>query len=188
MRSASLARRAEVPLNNHRRTTMPRQLWVTLLFFVSFSALSQQIAVKPRVGILVTTHGRLSQELKDVVEIVIGPQRQLRTVSIAGEGLDDQRRLILEEVALLNQGCGVLIFADFFGGTPANLAISVMDPGKVEVVSGVNVPALIKAVSMSETCDVRVVAQNAVAAGQKYLTLASDLLKRAEEGAKISER
>ena len=90
--------------------------------------------------------------------------------------MEERRRDIVAAVDRVNDGSGVILLTDMFGGTPSNLAISVMDPGKVEVVAGVNLPMLIKLASVRSNGDLDAVACRAQDAGRKYINVASKLL------------
>src|SRR5690606_26578852 len=97
------------------------------------------------IGIVLVTHGRLAEEFPHALEHVVGPQTNFETVSIGAEDdMEQRRRDIIDAVARADTGAGVIILTDMFGGTPSNLAISVMNPGSVEVIAGMNLPMLIK--------------------------------------------
>lgn len=97
------------------------------------------------IGLVLVTHGKLADEFRHALEHVVGPQKAIETVCIGPEDDMDQRRQdILDAVEKANEGDGVIILTDMFGGTPSNLAISVMRGGSVEVIAGVNLPMLIK--------------------------------------------
>lgn len=132
------------------------------------------------IGIIIVTHGALGQELIHVAEHVVGRQQHLVTVNIGPEDDIEQRRQeIISRIATSDQGAGVAILTDMFGGTPSNLAISVMVPGKVEVIAGVNVPMLIKLLSVRSTMPLMNAVMTAQEAGRKYINVASNLLKKA---------
>ena len=100
------------------------------------------------IGLVLVTHGRLAEEFRSAVEHVVGAQQNFETVSIgADDDMEQRRRDIVDAVALTDTGSGVILLTDMFGGTPSNLAISVMEPGRVEVIAGVNLPMLIKLTS-----------------------------------------
>ncbi|MCT8989166.1 PTS sugar transporter subunit IIA [Chelativorans sp. SCAU2101] len=129
------------------------------------------------IGIVLVTHGRLAEEFRHAVEHVVGPQSQLETVSIGAEDDMEQRRLdIVEAVARADSGSGVIILTDMFGGTPSNLAISVMNPGRVEVIAGMNLPMLIKLSSVRAEDDMALALTEAQTAGRKYINVASQVL------------
>lgn len=129
------------------------------------------------IGIVLVTHGRLAEEFRHAVEHVVGPQSQLETVSIGAEDDMEQRRLdIVEAVARADSGSGVIILTDMFGGTPSNLAISVMNPRRVEVIAGMNLPMLIKLSSVRAEDDMALALTEAQTAGRKYINVASQVL------------
>lgn len=129
------------------------------------------------IGIVLVTHGRLAEEFRHAVEHVVGPQSQLETVSIGAEDDMEQRRLdIVEAVARADSGSGVIILTDMFGGTPSNLAISVMNPKRVEVIAGMNLPMLIKLSSVRAEDDMALALTEAQTAGRKYINVASQVL------------
>lgn len=129
------------------------------------------------IGIVLVTHGRLADEFRSAVQHVVGHQDQLETVSIEAEDDMEQRRLdIVEAVRSADSGTGVVVLTDMFGGTPSNLAISVMEPGKVEVIAGVNLPMLIKLTSVRKGDDMVKALEEAQNAGRKYINVASQVL------------
>ena len=129
------------------------------------------------IGLVLVTHGRLADEFRLAVEHVVGPQQSLETVSIGADDDMEQRRAdIVDAVARADSGSGVIILTDMFGGTPSNLAISVMSPGKVEVIAGVNLPMLIKLSSVRVGDDMAASLQEAQMAGRKYINVASQVL------------
>jgi len=132
------------------------------------------------IGIIVVTHGALGTELIAVAEHVVGRQQALLSVCIGPEDdIERCREAILAKVKEVDDGTGVAILTDMFGGTPSNLAISVMVPGKVEVVAGVNVPMLIKLISVRNAMAILPAVMTAQEAGRKYINVASNLLKKA---------
>jgi PTS system mannose-specific IIA component len=129
------------------------------------------------IGLVLVTHGHLATEFRAALEHVVGPQQQIATISIGPEDDMEQRRKdILAAVSHVDSGKGVLILTDMFGGTPSNLAISVMNGAKVEVVAGINLPMLIKLASARDTATVEQAAVVAQDAGRKYITVASKVL------------
>lgn len=129
------------------------------------------------IGMVVVTHGRLAEEFISAMEHVVGPQEQVRAICIGPDDDMEQRRSdILNSVAEVDDGGGVVVLTDMFGGTPSNLAISIMDRRKVEVIAGTNLPMLIKlaTVRRTEPLDRAVIA--AKDAGVKYIYVASTLL------------
>ena len=129
------------------------------------------------IGIVLVTHGRLADEFRNAVEHVVGAQQQFGTVSIGAEDdMEQRRRDIVDEVKRCDTGSGVIILTDMFGGTPSNLAISIMDRGKIEVIAGVNLPMLIKLASLRNTEALADAVRGAQEAGRKYINVASQLL------------
>jgi len=129
------------------------------------------------IGLVLVTHGRLAEEFRNAVEHVVGPQQQFETVSIgADDDMEQRRRDIVDAVQRTDSGNGVVVLTDMFGGTPSNLAISVMDPGRVEVIAGVNLPMLIKLSGVRKTDDMTHSLEAAQAAGRKYINVASQVL------------
>lgn len=129
------------------------------------------------IGMVLVTHGRLAEEFIAALEHVVGPQERVRAVCIGPEDDMEQRRLdILASVAEVDDGSGVVLLTDMFGGTPSNLAISIMDKAKVEVIAGVNLPMLIKLASVRTVEPLAMAVGAAREAGQKYINVASSLL------------
>ncbi len=129
------------------------------------------------IGLVLVTHGRLAEEFKAALEHVVGPQEQVETISIGPDDDMEQRRQdILSAVEAANSGSGVVLLTDMFGGTPSNLAISVMDGKSVEVVAGVNLPMLIKLASVRGDRGLSEAVDEARQAGQKYISVASQVL------------
>ncbi len=129
------------------------------------------------IGLVLVTHGKLAEEFRNALEHVVGPQQRLETVSIGPEDDMDQRRMdIIEAVSKAEDGQGVIILTDMFGGTPSNLSISVMDGGRIEVIAGVNLPMLIKLASVRVDGDMEKSLAEAQEAGRKYINVASRVL------------
>jgi PTS system mannose-specific IIA component len=129
------------------------------------------------IGMVLVTHGRLAAEFIAALEHVVGPQERVASVCIGPDDDMEQRRQdILRSVAEVDDGSGVVLLTDMFGGTPSNLAISVMDRGKVEVVAGINLPMLIKLASLRQTEKLTDAVRGAQEAGRKYINVASQLL------------
>ncbi|MFC5387224.1 PTS sugar transporter subunit IIA [Aquamicrobium segne] len=129
------------------------------------------------IGLVLVTHGRLAEEFRYALEHVVGPQDQLATVSIGAEDdMEQRRRDIIQAVKDVNTGTGVIVLTDMFGGTPSNLAISVLEAGRTEVIAGVNLPMLIKLSGIRKTDDIEVAVEQAQIAGRKYINVASQLL------------
>ena len=129
------------------------------------------------IGIVLVTHGRLAKEFIAALEHVVGPQKNTTAICIGPDDDMEQRRQdIIERVAKADQGEGVVLLTDMFGGTPSNLAISVLDQGRVEVIAGVNLPMLIKLASLRESETLASAVAQAQQAGRKYINVASQLL------------
>jgi PTS system mannose-specific IIA component len=129
------------------------------------------------IGLVLVTHGRLALEFRSALEHVVGPQKQIETITIGPEDDPEQRRHeIIDAVARVDTGDGVAILTDMFGGTPSNLAISCMGRPKVEVVAGINLPMLIKLAKVRDMCPLAQVVTQAQEAGRKYITVASRVL------------
>ncbi len=126
---------------------------------------------------VLVTHGRLAEEFRLALEHVVGPQEAVRTICIGPEDdMEARRAEILAAVAEVNGGQGVVLLTDMFGGTPSNLAISVMKKDAVEVIAGVNLPMLIKLASVRRTEPLAEAVIAAREAGKKYIAVASALL------------
>jgi PTS system mannose-specific IIA component len=129
------------------------------------------------IGVVLVTHGRLAQELRAALEHVVGQQTAIESISIEPDDDIEQRRTdIVAAVRRVDDGSGVVILTDMFGGTPSNLAISVMSLGQVEVIAGVNLPMLVKLSSARATMSLAAAVAAARDAGIKYISVASDVL------------
>ncbi len=129
------------------------------------------------IGLVLVTHGRLAEEFVAALEHVVGPQRAIETISMhPDDNVEGRRGDILDAVARADGGSGVVILTDMFGGTPSNLAISVMEQGKVEVIAGANLPMLVKLASVRAEQPLEVAVEQAQEAGRKYINVASRLL------------
>ena len=131
----------------------------------------------PMIGMVLVTHGRLAEEFIAALEHVVGPQENVAEVSIDPEDdIEQRRKEIIASVSRVDDGDGVVLLTDMFGGTPSNLAISIMDQAKVEVIAGINLPMLIKLVQVRGTETMVQAVTHAREAGQKYINVASSLL------------
>jgi PTS system mannose-specific IIA component len=129
------------------------------------------------IGIVIVTHGRLAIEFRAALEHVVGTQDQFETVTIGpDDNVEQRRRDIIEAVKKVDSGDGVVILTDMFGGTPSNLAISVMSRPKVEVLAGINLPMLIKLVKVRDEAPLAEAVAAAQESGRKYITIASRVL------------
>ncbi|HAU28559.1 MAG TPA: PTS fructose transporter subunit IIA [Rhodospirillaceae bacterium] len=128
------------------------------------------------IGLVLVTHGQLGREFIAALEHVVGPQEQVQAVCIgADDDMETRRAEIIQAVANVNSGNGVVVLTDMFGGTPSNLAISVMNPPDIEVIAGVNLPLLVKLASLRNEPMAKAVATSRDA-GRKYINVASALL------------
>jgi PTS system mannose-specific IIA component len=129
------------------------------------------------IGLVLVTHGALAVEFKSALEHVVGPQEQIETVAIGpDDDMEERRRDILSCVDAANSGDGVVILTDMFGGTPSNLAISVMQTRGGEVIAGVNLPMLVKLARVRGDLSIKDAVREAAEAGRKYINVASDTL------------
>ena len=129
------------------------------------------------IGLVLVTHGRLAVEFRSALEHVVGPQRQIEAITIGpDDDVEQCRKNILEAVKRVDSGAGVAILTDMFGGTPSNLAISVINETKVEVIAGVNLPMLIKLARIRGEEPLADAVAQAQEAGRKYINVASQLL------------
>jgi PTS system mannose-specific IIA component len=132
------------------------------------------------IGMVLVTHGRLADEFVAALQHVVGEQEQVRTVCIGpDDDMERRREEILSKVAECDSGDGVVVLTDMFGGTPSNLAISIMDRANVEVIAGVNLPLLIKLASVRRADSLADAVKAAREAGRKYINVASSLLSDA---------
>lgn len=129
-------------------------------------------------GVVLVTHGKLAEEFVNIVEHIMGSQEFLVTVCIEpGDDMELRRKDIMRAVERVNSGAGVVILTDMFGGTPSNLAISVMNSDQLEVLAGMNLPMLIKLMSVRTTMPLSTAVLTAQEAGRKYINVARNLLK-----------
>src|SRR5579862_9804338 len=129
------------------------------------------------IGLVLVTHGRLAAEFVTAMEHVVGPQQAVEAICIGpDDDMEARRDDIANAVARVDDGDGVILLTDLFGGTPSNLAISLMSAGRIEVIAGINLPMLIRLESARRVMDVRQAVAAAREAGQKYISVASELL------------
>lgn len=137
----------------------------------------RQLSGKNMIGLIVVTHGNLAREFIAALEHVVGPQQQIKAISIfPSDDMEERRNAIVEAAKSVNTGDGVIILTDMFGGTPSNLSISVMDGGSVEVIAGVNLPMLVKLARIREEAPLADALKQAQDAGRKYIHVASLVL------------
>ena len=130
------------------------------------------------IGMVLVTHGELATQFRAALEHVVGPQKQLETIAIGPEDdMERRRRDIMDAVAAADSGDGVVLLTDMFGGTPSNLAISVMNGGSIEVVAGMNLPLLVKLAKVRCERGLGDAVVEAKEAGRKYINVASQVLQ-----------
>jgi PTS system mannose-specific IIA component len=130
------------------------------------------------IGLVLVTHGRLADEFRLALEHIVGPQEAIGAVAIGpDDDMEKRRQDILACVAEVNDGSGVIILTDMFGGTPSNLAISVMKAGEIEVLAGLNLPMLIKLARIRGENNMEQSLNCAQESGRKYINIASRLLQ-----------
>jgi PTS system mannose-specific IIA component len=136
------------------------------------------------IGLVLVTHGRLADEFVTAMEHVVGPQKQVRTVAIGpDDDMEARRADIRSAIAEVESGRGVIVLTDLFGGTPSNLAISLMERGRIEVIAGINLPMLIRLESARRKMGVAAAVAAAREAGRKYISVASEVLGVGEAAA-----
>ncbi|MHB8283404.1 MAG: PTS sugar transporter subunit IIA [Caulobacteraceae bacterium] len=129
------------------------------------------------IGLVIVTHGRLAAEFVSAMEHVVGPQQGVRAICIGPDDDMEQRRTdIVLAAKAVDDGSGVIVLTDMFGGTPSNLAISAMDEARAEVIAGLNLPMLIKLASVRGRESLPVCVAHAQEAGRKYISVASYVL------------
>ena len=139
------------------------------------------------IGLVLVTHGRLAEELRSAMEHVVGAQRNVATVCIGpDDDMEGRRAEITRAISEVDTGDGVVLLTDMFGGTPSNLAISQMVRKGVEVLSGVNLPMLVKLAKVRGSQPLADAVECATAAGRKYIAAASHILPQ-PNGAKPGE-
>ena len=132
------------------------------------------------IGLVLVTHGRLADEFVTAMEHVVGKQERIETVAIdAEDDMESRRNDIAAAIARVDAGRGVIVLTDLFGGTPSNLAISLMERGRIEVIAGINLPMLIRLESARKSMKVVDAVAAAREAGRKYISVASEVLGEA---------
>ena len=129
------------------------------------------------IGMVLVTHGALAEEFRAALEHVVGAQENLATICIGpDDDMEKRREDIVDAIVKVNMGDGVALLTDMFGGTPSNLAISLLEKDKVEVVAGINLPMLIKLASIRDNEPLNVAVLEARDAARKYISVASEVL------------
>ena len=132
------------------------------------------------IGLVLVTHGRLASEFIVAMEHVVGPQKQIAPICIGpDDDMEERRQQIAEAIRTVDSGDGVIVLTDLFGGTPSNLAISLMKSENVEVIAGVNLPMLIRLEGARKVMGVHAAVAAAREAGRKYISVASEILGEA---------
>ncbi|WNO52488.1 PTS sugar transporter subunit IIA [Stakelama saccharophila] len=132
------------------------------------------------IGLVLVTHGRLAEEFVTAMEHVVGPQGKIVPICIGPEDdMEERRGDIAGAIREVDDGSGVIVLTDLFGGTPSNLAISLMVPGKIEVIAGINLPMLIRLGGARRKMKVVEAVAAAREAGRKYISVASEVLGEA---------
>ncbi|HLL59129.1 MAG TPA: PTS sugar transporter subunit IIA [Allosphingosinicella sp.] len=132
------------------------------------------------IGLVLVTHGRLALEFITAMEHVVGPQQRIEGICIGpDDDMEGRRNDIAEAIIRVDEGAGVIILTDLFGGTPSNLAISLMKSASIEVIAGVNLPMLIRLEGARKNLDVKAAVAAAREAGRKYISVASEILGEA---------
>jgi len=132
------------------------------------------------IGLVLVTHGRLADEFVTAMEHVVGRQERVAAINIGpDDDMEGRRADIADAIARVDAGRGVIVLTDLFGGTPSNLAISLMERGRVEVIAGINLPMLIRLESARKAMKVADAVAAAREAGRKYISVASEVLGEA---------
>ena len=131
------------------------------------------------IGIVIVSHSNIASEFVSVLEHIVGKQENIEAISIfPDDDVEKKRKEIIKAIKKVDQKKGVIVLTDMFGGTPSNLAISVMDEEKVEVVAGVNLPMLIKISSLRNKCKIKELIKISQESGRKYMNVASAFLEK----------
>ncbi len=134
------------------------------------------------IGLIIITHGNLALELKSAMEHIIGSQADIEIFCInPDDDIDIQKNNIQNTIKEINKGNGIIMLTDMFGGTPSNLALGFLEPGKIEVLSGVNLPMLIKIGQLRDNTNLLEVVKEGKIAAQKYISIASEILSENDE-------
>jgi PTS system mannose-specific IIA component len=129
------------------------------------------------IGIIIVTHGNLALELKSAMEHILGVQKNIEIICISSDDdLDERKNDIKGSIKKIDNNNGIVMLTDMFGGTPSNLAISFLKTGKIEIISGVNLPMLVKLIGLRDSNDLSGVAQETKDSAQKYISIASEIL------------
>ncbi len=129
------------------------------------------------IGMVLVTHGALADEFRAALEHVVGAQEHMASICIGpDDNMEKRRSDIIDAIGAVDQGQGVVLLTDMFGGTPSNLAISLLEKNRVEVIAGINLPMLIKLTSTRDSLPLAEAVMEAKQAAQKYISVASEVL------------
>ena len=129
------------------------------------------------IGMILVTHGKLAEHFIDAMEHVVGKQEGVATICIGpNDDMEQRRQDIADAIKEVDTGAGAIILTDLFGGTPSNLAISLLDTGHIEVIAGINLPMLIRLAGARKSLGVVEAVNAAQTAGRNYITVASEFL------------
>ena len=129
------------------------------------------------IGLILVTHGHLAEQFVEAMEHVVGPQEAVATVCIGpNDDMEQRRAEIASAIGTVDSGSGVILLTDLFGGTPSNLAISLLEAGRFEVIAGINLPMLIRLAGARNSMNVVEAVEAAQTAGRNYITVASEFL------------
>ncbi|MDB9925654.1 PTS sugar transporter subunit IIA [Hyphomicrobiales bacterium] len=129
------------------------------------------------IGIIIVTHGNLALELKSAMEHILGAQKNIEVICISSDDdLDERKNDIEGSIKKIDNNNGIVMLTDMFGGTPSNLAITFLKTGKIEIISGVNLPMLVKLIGLRDSDDLNGVVQETKDSAQKYISIASEIL------------
>ncbi|MDG5749892.1 PTS sugar transporter subunit IIA [Qipengyuania sp. XHP0211] len=139
------------------------------------------------IGMILVTHGNLAEHFIDAMEHVVGKQEGVATICIGpNDDMERRRQDIADAIAKVDTGDGAIILTDLFGGTPSNLAISLLDTGRIEVIAGINLPMLIRLAGARKSMGVVDAVHAAQTAGRNYITVASEFLGQDLDSAKAA--
>jgi len=134
------------------------------------------------IGIIIVSHGNLALELKSAMEHILGVQQNIEILSLfPNDDLDKKKDELEKLINEFDPNKGIIILTDMFGGTPSNLAISFLKNKKIEVISGANLPMLVKLIGLRENDDLKKIAEQAKDSAQRYISIASEILSENEE-------
>lgn len=131
-----------------------------------------------KIGIIVVTHGHIAEELVKATEVIVKEKLEIYPISVLQSDIPHYKKILEETILKANQGAGILLLSDMFGGTPSNLCLSFIKKGEVELVTGVNLPMLVKLTTLSEDLNISQIAQFIMEYGQRHITQATKILEK----------